>query len=88
MKLEITAESVASAVYISWGVASEADTHSKWLDRWGVVETQLKGIWSVVIVNWSYSSTENERAEAEILMEEINFLRNIASHRRFNWRAK
>ena len=86
MKLEITAESVASAVYISWSVASEAETHSKWIDRWGVVETQLKGIWSVV--NWSSSSTENERAEAEILMEEINFLRNIASHRRFNWRAK
>ncbi len=86
MKLEITAESVTEAVYISWSAAHEADTHSKWLDWWGEVETQLKGIWNVV--NWSSSSTENERAEAEILMEEIDFLLNIASHRRFNWREK
>ena len=86
MKLEITAESVAKAVYISWQVASEADTHERWLNAWGRVYSNLEGIWNTV--NWSSGSTENDRSEAEILMEEIDLLLSIANHMRFNWRAK
>lgn len=83
MKLEITAESVAEAVYISWSAAFEADTPSKWLDWWGGVETQLKGIWN--LVNWS---REIHDKDATALMEDIEFLRSIANEIRFNWRAK
>ena len=83
MKLEITAESVAEAVYISWSAASEADTHTKWLDWWGGVEKQLKGIWD--LVNWS---RERHDKDATALMDDIEFLRSIANEIRFNWREK
>jgi len=84
MKLEITAESVASAVYISWSAAHEADTHSKWLDWWGGVEKQLKGIWNVV--NWSRGKDQDK--EAASLMDDIEMLRTVANEIRFSWREK
>ncbi len=84
MKLEITSETVALSVYISWKVAGEADTHERWLHAWDAVENQLHGMWSLV----SWAAQYQERAEAIILMEEINLLRSVANEIRFSWREK
>jgi len=84
MKLEITSETVAEAVYIIWKVAMTSNTHTGWLERWATVDKQLDGLWN--LVNWA--AQYQEREEAMILMQDIIFLKSIANENRFNWREK
>ena len=84
MKLEITIESVAAAIHISWVVAHQANNDIEWNSWWERVNDQLKAMWD--LVNWSRDLSQHNEALA--LMDEIMLLRNISQEVRYNWSDK
>ena len=76
MKLEITSETIASAITIDWLGAHETETQDAWMSEWQATEYRLDGMQSLLIYASAVHSTV--RKEAEPIMEDIKFLRRIA----------
>jgi len=71
----LTAETVARSISISWQVATLGRTTIDEIKRWYAVRTELDGVWQFV----NYCDMGDKAKEA--LLTEISWLRSVASER-------
>lgn len=75
-------EHVYQAIWISWKVAHESNSHDDWLRRWSGVCSQIDGMWN--LVNNAYRDIMPVE-DVLSLLDDISELHEIADHIRYNY---